>query len=234
MRAVFQEKKDTAEHHSRAGRSGMSFASQQMTQRQAQHGGDAAQHHHPEQIALGVAKSVRTGSQKIQQRPAKQKRQQGKHQGRHRSAPDAESRYMPDILMIAFSQHTGYQASAAQTEQISQSGEQVEPGRNQGYCRNHIRIPDLPHKKRIRQIIDHGHHLADDGGNGQRRHRPRHRHGLKQFLLRYFLFQCYTPLLHTLHQDFIDFLPIQLSGIAFDHIAGIRHISQKFGCDLCL
>lgn len=57
---------DAAEHHPGAGLLRMSFASQQMAQAQAHHGGNAACRNHPEQIAFGIGKGIRAGSQKGQ------------------------------------------------------------------------------------------------------------------------------------------------------------------------
>ena len=81
----------------------------------------------------------------------------------------------------------GNQATSAQAEQIAEGGKQIKPGRHQRYRCHHIRISDLADEKGIGQIVDHGHHLTDDGGDCKRRHRLRHRHFFKKIFFRLFL-----------------------------------------------
>lgn len=81
----------------------------------------------------------------------------------------------------------GNQATSAQAEQIAEGGKQIKPGRHQRYRCHHIRISDLADEKGIGQIVDHGHHLTDDGRDGQRRHRLRHGHFFKKIFFRLFL-----------------------------------------------
>ena len=172
---------DPTEHHAGAGLFGVSLAAQQMSQGQAHHGGHAAQDDHPEQVGLRVGVGVRTGPQKGEQGPPGQKGPQGETGGHRRSEPEAEGRHVFDIPVVSDPKHAGDQTAAPQSEQIAQGGEQVEPGGYQGHRRHHIGVSDLSHKKGVRQIVDHSHHLADDRGDGQRGHRLGDRDRLKQF-----------------------------------------------------
>ena len=172
---------DPAEHHTCAGRPGVALAAQQMSQGQTHHGGHASQHHDPYQVVLRVAIGVRTGPQKGQQRPPGQKRAQGEAGGHRRSAPDAERRDIFDVPVVLHPQHSGDQAAASQAEQVAQSREQVKPGRHQGHRRHHIGVPNLSHKKGVRQVVNHRHHLADYRRDCQGSHRPWDRGGLKKF-----------------------------------------------------
>ena len=178
---------DAAEHHAGAGLPGVALAAQQMTQRQADHGGHAAHRHHPQKVALGVGPGVGAGPQKAQQRPPGQPGAQREQQGEGSAAPDAEGRHILDVLVVVDAQHPGDQAAAAQAEQVAQRCQQIEPGRHQGHRRHHGGVPQLPHKKGVGQVVDHGHHLADDGGHRQGGHGLGHRHLLKQIFFLLFL-----------------------------------------------
>ena len=170
---------DTAEHHAGAGWAGVPLAAQQVAQDQTDRGGYAAQYHHPEQVAFGIGIGGGAGAQEVEQRPVGQKGEEGETQRHRRAAPDAEGGHMPDVLPLPGAQHAGDQAAAAQAEQVAQGGEQVKPRRHQRDGRHHGRIAGLADEKGVGQVIDHGHHLADNGGDGQRRHRPGHGHLFK-------------------------------------------------------
>ena len=62
-------------------------------------------------------------------------------------------------------------------------------GGYQGNGGHHHRVAQLSHKKGICQVVNHSHHLADDGGDCQGRHRFWHRHFFEQIFFRIF-FHC--------------------------------------------
>lgn len=66
--------------------------------------------------------------QEIKERPAEQKCKEGKYKRCRCAAPHTESGYMPDVPVILPSKHSRNQAAAAQSEQISQCGQKIEPG----------------------------------------------------------------------------------------------------------
>lgn len=180
---------DTAEHHAGTGLFRMALTPKQMAQRQAHHGWHAAQYHHPEKIFFCIAIGIRAGSQKIKQRYAREPGAQGKEKRHRRSSPNAEYGHIFYVLVVLRPHHPGNQAAAAQAEQVPQRREQIEPGRYQGNGGHHQRVAQLSHKKGICQVVNHSHHLADDGGDRQGRHRFWHRHFFEQIFFRIF-FHC--------------------------------------------
>ena len=154
-----------------------------MAQGQAHHGGYPADRHHPQQVVLRIAVVVYAGPQEGEQGFPGQEAGQGKAGGDRRPRPDAEGGHVADLPLPLHPQHPGDQAVAAQAEEVAQGGEQIEPGGHQGHRRHHQRISGLADEEGVGQVVDHGHHLADDGGDGQCGHGPGNRDGFKQLSL---------------------------------------------------
>lgn len=180
QQGVQRHVQQAAEHHAHAGLPGVALAAQQVAQRKARHRGHAAQHHDPEQVVLRVGIGIRARAEEPQQRPARKIGPQGEQQRRRRAAPDAERGDELDLPAVLRAHHAGDEAAAAQAEQVAQGREQVEPRGDQGHGRDHRRVAELPDEERVGQVVDHRDHLADDGGDGQRRHGPGDGHLRKQ------------------------------------------------------
>lgn len=155
--------------------------------------GTPPQHDDPEQVILRISIGIGACAQKVQKRRPREIGAQREQQGHRRAAPNAEGGDKRDLPSVLRAQHSGNQAAPAQSKQVAQSGQQVEPRGNQRDRSHHQRIANLADEKGVRQIVDHRHHLADDRGDRQGCDRPPNGHFLKQILLRLFLHRSKLP-----------------------------------------
>ena len=78
------------------------------------------------------------------------------------------------ILAGTLSQRTGDEAVGADAKEVAHHGQGHEKGKAQRQ-RRHLRgVVGVANEEGVRQIVQQGHHLAEDGGDGKLCHRLRH------------------------------------------------------------
>ena len=165
---VKRDVEQTAEHDANAGLRAAPLRTDEVRQQRAHGGAQPAECDGDGQVAprLRVHRGVRA-AQRVDERVEQQEGAQRVQQRREQAAPEGKGGGALGALMQAAAQRAGYDARAADTEEVRDGGEKHERRCADRDGADHRVAAGQSDEKRVRHVVDDEDGLTDDGRQGQ-------------------------------------------------------------------
>ena len=156
----------------------------QIGQHHIEDAGRSAAAHRPEQIGGCCAGGLRVRAQQAQKRHSENDAEQREQQGAGQRAVEAEGGAAAHGVVVLPAQRAAHHAGGAYAEEVVHGVERQQHRRGQRHRRVLHGIVQHAHEVSVRQVVDHHHQRAENGGNRHAQHRPGNGHALKELYSR--------------------------------------------------